>query len=216
MRRALSKIAASGLLLLLAACGTTGGPGASGGGIFSNEADGRAAWDSRSEGRSWSQMTRLAIDTDGAALLAATPADIEVFCPNYANLTPQAKREVWVVLVAQIAQIESALDPMAVKNPPGPGQAQARRGLMQISVDTAQRYRCANVGPMQLNDPQTSLGCGVKILAATSGADKIVTGYTQGGWKGAARYWVDLRRPENVADLQAATNGQTFCRRKTS
>jgi hypothetical protein len=107
------------------------------------------------------------------------------------------------------------LDPMAVKAP-SPGQPQARRGLMLISADAAQRYGCANVGIAQLNDPQTNLGCGVKILAATSGRDQIVLGYTPQGWKGAARYWLDLRKPEALADLQDHLNGQTFCRRKGS
>jgi hypothetical protein len=199
-----------GLFTLLAACSTTGGGG---GGIFSNEVSGQAAWNSRSEGNAWTQMARTAIDADGASLVTMTPSDIDVFCPNYAQLDPQGKREMWVVLLSQIAQAESGLDPMAAK---GANPAAARRGLLLISVDNAARFGCANVGAPQLNDPQTNIGCGVKILAATSGRDHVVTGYTSDGWKGAARFWLDLRKPEVLADLQESTNKQSFCRRKTS
>jgi hypothetical protein len=205
-------------LALVAACGTTGGGGPSGGmtgpgSIFSNEVAGKTAWDQQPDGRNWTQMTRTAIDVDGAALVAANPSDMNAFCPSYPTLDPQAKREFWVVLVAEIANAESALNPAAVK-PPSPGQPQARRGLMAISADAAARYGCANVGVAQLTDPQTNIGCGVKILAATSGRDQVVLGYTPGGWKGAARYWVDLRKPEMLADMQDHLNNQTFCRRK--
>jgi hypothetical protein len=67
-----------------------------------------------------------------------------------------------------------------------------------------------------LADPQTNLGCGVRILAATSAHDKIVTGFTTDGWKGAARYWLTLRKPETIADLQEHLNAQSFCKRQTS
>lgn len=208
-------------LVLAAACGTTGGvsgPGggiAGPGGIFSNEVVGKTAWDDRPDGRAWSQIARTAIDVEGAALVASAPSDMNAFCPSYATLDPQAKREFWVVLVSEIANVESTLDPLAVKAP-SPGQPQARRGLMMISADAARRYGCANIGIAQLNDPQTNLGCGVKILAATSGVDQIVLGYTPQGWKGAARYWLDLRKPEMLADLQDHLNGQSFCRRRGS
>jgi hypothetical protein len=214
------RLLAVGVLGLLAACGTMRGPGGivGPGGLLSREVVGSTAWDDRPDGKTWSQMTRLAIDSDGVNLLAAVPKDIDAFCPNYASLEAQAKREFWVVLVAEIASIESGLDPNAAKmSPVSPGlPANARRGLMQISADAARRYGCANVGAAQLNDPQTNLGCGVRILAATSGKDQVVTGYTTGGWRGAARYWSDLRKPETLADVQQRLNDQSFCRRKTS
>lgn len=209
------------IVTFAAGCGTTGGPGSvngGGGGLFSNEITGKASWSDRPQGRDWTQMTRTALDADGASLIAATPADIAAFCPGYAALDPQGKREFWVVLVSEIASFESGLNPDVVKTPPStpPGSAQARRGLMQISSDAAQRYACANVGVAQLTDPQTNLGCGVKILAATSGRDQIVLGFTSDGWKGAGRYWTDLRRPEALADIQDHLNQQTFCRKRTS
>lgn len=207
------------IVTFAAGCGTTGGPGGAngGGGLFSSDVSGKAAWSDLPQGRDWSQMTRTAIDVDGTSLLAAMPADMGAFCPGYAALDPQAKREFWVVLVSEIAVAESGLNPDVVKTPQtAPGQAQARRGLMQISSDAAQRYACANVGVAQLTDPQTNLGCGVKILAATSGRDQIVLGFTSDGWKGAARYWTDLRRPEALAEIQDKLNQQTFCRKRAS
>jgi hypothetical protein len=212
MRRAL----VLGCLLMLAACGTTRAPGAPGqpgeglfGGIFSNAPRAQTAWDARPEGDSWTQMTRTAIDADGSALLAAAPTDMDAFCPNYPKLDDAAKKEFWVATVSEIAAVESALDPAKAGT-------QNRRGLLQITPDAATRYGCANVGVAQLGDPQTNLGCGVKILAATSARDKIVTGYTTDGWKGAARYWLSLRKPETIADLQDHLNRQSFCRRQTS
>ncbi|MES1203721.1 MAG: lytic transglycosylase domain-containing protein [Pseudomonadota bacterium] len=210
MRRALIL----GCLLLLAACGTTGGPGApSSGGllgdIFSNAPKAKTAWNDRPEGDSWTQIARTAIDADGVSLIAAAPTDMDAFCPNYAKLDDAGKKEFWVATVSEIALVESGLDPAKTG-------AQNRRGLLQITPDAAQRYGCANVGVAQLADPQTNLGCGVKILAATSARDKIVTGFTTDGWKGAARYWLNLRKPEAIADLQEHLNAQNFCRRQTS
>ncbi|MGE3302771.1 MAG: transglycosylase SLT domain-containing protein [Hyphomonadaceae bacterium] len=196
MRRA----AAILLLVLLAACG--------GRALFPSETNGRAAWDSRPEGRAWTQMTRLALDSEGANLMAATPGDVNAFCPNYAALEPSGRREFWAMLVSEIAAAESGLDPAAVKGP--------RRGLLGISPDAARGYGCANVGVAQLNDPQTNLACGVRILAATAGRDGLVSGYTAQGWRGAGRFWTSLRRPEAIADLQQHLNDQSFCRRRTA
>ncbi|MEJ0022027.1 MAG: lytic transglycosylase domain-containing protein [Alphaproteobacteria bacterium] len=205
-----------GCLLMLAACGTTGGPGApsTGGGgilgdIFSSAPKAKASWDSKPEGDSWTQITRAALDADGVALITSTPTDMDAFCPNYAKLDDAGKKEFWVAAVSEIALVESALDPAKAG-------AQNRRGLLQITPEAAQRYGCANVGVAQLSDPQTNLGCGVKILAATSAHDQIVTGFTTDGWKGAARYWLSLRKPESIADLQEHLNAQNFCKRQTS
>lgn len=210
MRRALIL----GCLLLLAACGTTGGPGAPDNGgllgeIFSNAPKAKTSWNDRPEGDSWTQIARTAIDADGVSLIAAAPTDMDAFCPNYAKLDDAGKKEFWVATVSEIALVESGLDPAKAG-------AQNRRGLLQITPEAAQRYGCANVGVAQLADPQTNLGCGVKILAATSARDKIVTGFTTDGWKGAARYWLNLRKPEAIADLQEHLNAQSFCRRQTS
>ena len=201
----LRRVAIISALLALAACATTM-TGPSGGSIFTPQP--RAAWDSAPQGREWTAAARAAIDSAGPALVTGTPKDIAAYCPNYAALDPTTRRDFWVVALSQIAQLESGLDPARAS-------ADGRRGLLQISGDAARRYGCAAASDAQLLDPAQNIACGAKIMAQTSGVDTYVAGYSE-GWRGASRYWVELRKPENVADLQSLLNAQSFCARRSS
>ncbi len=187
------------LLLVLAACagGRMGGAGAP-----------RTAWSDHAQARAWTEATRAALDAEGAPLLQGAYADIGAFCPRYAEAEPAVKRDFWVVIVSEIAALESALEPARVS--PGSVAAGSRRGLLQISSGAAERYACEANGVALLEAP-VNLACGVKILAATSARDGVVTGWGGDGWRGAARYWEALRKPEALARIQARANAQAFC-----
>jgi hypothetical protein len=206
---------ALGLALFAAACGTTGGGGTGGtitgpGSIFAPEP--KTAWENLPQGREWTAAARAAIDAS-PALLATTPKDIAAFCPSYAVASAADKRDFWVVLISDVADLESGLNTAAVKTAPGAGDV--RRGLLAISTDAASRYGCAASSAAELLDPAVNITCGSRILAQTSGVDGYVTGYDS-GWRGAARYWLELRKPEQLAELQSRLNAQNFCARRPS
>jgi hypothetical protein len=200
-------------VLAAAACAatttTTGvGPLIGPGGLFAPQP--KTAWEKAPQGRDWTEAARAAIDTAGPALVAATPKDIAAYCPRYGAADPATRRDFWVVMLSQIAQIESGLDPAKAA-----AGAAGGRGLLQISSDAARRYGCAIASDQDLLDPAKNIACGAKILASTSGQDGYVAGYNE-GWRGASRYWLELRKPDGVADLQNVLNAQSFCARSSS
>jgi hypothetical protein len=206
------------LALLAAACGTTtGGPSGANGGIGSVfQGQPRTVWDNQPQGRDWTATARAAID-QSPALAASIPKDIAAYCPSYAQAQPTDKRDFWVVVLSDIAFIESSFNPANVKTAPtapgGPGDV--RRGLFGISTDAARRYGCAATTATDLLDPAANITCAARILAQTSGVDGYVAGYNE-GWRGASRYWLELRKPDGIAELQSRLNGQSFCPRRSS
>jgi len=211
----MKRFVALALVVLAAACATTGGsPGTGGGSIFQPEP--RTAWEAQPQSRDWTAAARAAIDAS-PALAAIVPKDIAAYCPSYAAAQPADRRDFWVVMLSDIAFIESALNPAAVKAAPtapgGPGDV--RRGLFAISTDAAKRYGCTAVTSTDLLDPAANITCAARILAQTSGADGYVAGYSD-GWRGASRYWLELRKPDGIAELQSRLNAQGFCPRRSS
>ena len=204
------------LALLAAACGTTtGGPNGATrgeGSIFQNQP--RTVWDNQPQGRDWTEAARAAID-QSPALAAGVPKDIAAYCPSYAQAQPTDRRDFWVVMLSDIAFIESSLNPAAVRAAAAGGAGDVRRGLFAISTDAAKRYGCAATSATDLLDPTANITCAARILAQTSGVDGYVAGYAE-GWRGASRYWLELRKPDGIAELQSRLNGQSFCPRRSS
>jgi hypothetical protein len=199
------------VLLMTAACGTTTTGGTSSGGVTPGGTILApmpvAAWDANPSGKEWTVAARASIEA-APALIASVPKDISVFCPAYATAQPEAKRDFWVVLMSAVGQVESGLNPTASKTVAG---GEIRRGLFAISTAAATRYGCTATTAEQLADPMASIACAARILSATSGADSYVTGY-DGGWRGAGKYWLEIRKPDGIATLQEKTNMQAFCR----
>lgn len=204
-----------GLALFAAACGTTTG-GTSGGttgsgSIFAPQP--KTAWDDQPQGKEWTAVARAAIDA-APALIAVMPKDIAAFCPSYAAASASDKRDFWVVLLSDIAFVESGLNSAAVKTAPG-APNDVRRGLLAISTDAATRFGCGATSATDLLDPSANITCAGRILAQTSGTDGYVTGYSS-GWRGASRYWLELRKPDGIAEVQSRLNAQSFCARRPS
>lgn len=207
--------AALGLLAACAASTTTGG-GVSSAPLFGYPS---VAWDARPEGRQWTTTAHAAIDALAPQIVNVVPTDIDAFCPGYANASPANRRAFYVSLLAEIARLESNFDTSVQFTETFSDTAGRRvvsRGLLQLSLESANQYGCAITDAQQLNDPATNLQCGVRILDRWIERDQLVAGYQSGAWRGASRYWSIFRDRNKLADIQAATNAQGFCKRRTS
>lgn len=217
MRKAFFPAALAALLSLASCTTTTVGGGSSGSApIFGYPS---VAWDVRPEGRQWTTIAHTAIDQLAPQLVTVTPTDIDAFCPGYANASPANRRAFYVALLAEVAKLESNLDPSVQFTESfndASGRRVVSRGLLQLSQESANGYGCAIAQAQQLHDPTTNIQCGVRILDRWVGRDQLVAGYVSGAWRGASRYWSVFRDREKLVDIQAATNAQPYCKRRSS
>jgi hypothetical protein len=195
---------------LLAACATTSSSSVG----LPSRGYPPAGWSARIEAPAWTAAAHQALDAEAAGLLAATPGDIDAFCPGYRSADAAGRRAFYVLFLSEIARIESNFDPAARRLDPAAGSRRnnVNTGLLQISQERANANGCGIVDQRQLEDGATNVRCGVRILADLVGRDGVLTGY-QRGWKGAARTWAPLRDTARIAQVQAATNAAPYCRR---
>ena len=52
-------------------------------------------WDHRPEADDWTAATLAALRAEGAVLASTVPADIDAFCPNYADASMPERRAFW-------------------------------------------------------------------------------------------------------------------------
>lgn len=206
---------AAALVLALAACASTGGKT---GGLPSRGYP-PAGWSQRIESPVWTAAAHQALDGLAPQLLASVPTDIDAFCPGYRSADAAGRRAFYVMLLSELARLESNYDPAARYTEPQIRDRQGRNvistGLLQISQESANGYGCAVTDQRQLEDGATNLQCGVRILSALIARDSVVTGYER-GWKGASRYWSPFRDNAKLAQLQDATNAAPYCKRPST
>lgn len=194
------RIAGLFLLLLPAACVQTSEPEV-----------GRAAflpvmrWDHRPEAEEWTAATLKALTAEGAVLASTVPADVDQFCPNYAEASMPERRAFWAGLFSALAKHESTWNPKAKG---GGGQW---IGLMQIAPGTARTYGCDLPAGKGLTDGSANLACAVKIAAVQVGRDGAIVS-DGGGWRGIARDWAPMRVGAKRADIAGWTRGQPYCK----
>jgi hypothetical protein len=170
------------------------------------------AWSARTDGSAWSQIVAAALAA-APALSQRTPRDIDAFCPGFRTAEPEARRAFYVAFLAEIARLESGLDPGANSAAPDrdrPDRQIVSRGLLRISSAQAAQAGCTATDDA-LYDPAENLRCGVRILDTALANDNLLAGWDQ-GWRGASRTWTSLRDRENLADVQAALNAKPYCR----
>lgn len=143
-----------------------------------------------------------AIAGQDAKLAATVPADIETWCPGYADAGLANRRAFWSGLLSAVAKYESAWKPKASG---GGGQW---IGLMQISPTTAQQHDCSATSSKALKDGAANLQCAVQIMAAQVGRDGVVAG---NGRQGIGRDWAPLHASANRAEISAWTRQQSYC-----
>lgn len=86
------------------------------------------------------------------------------------------------------------------------GQPVISRGLLQISIESANGYGAKLNQAMELHDPATNLRCGVLIMSRWISRDGFISGVKKNPtrYAGMARYWSPFRKPERVAAIKKA------------
>ena len=175
-----------------------------------------ARWGSAPPRDAWTQMALAAVDQVGSELWAPgfIPSDIQAYCPAYANKAVGDRKLFWVGLISSLAKFESNFDP-AVTYQESFNDAQGRpvisRGLLQISMESANGYGCGITQATQLHDPRTNLSCGVRIMNRQVPRHRVIAAQRQGRWLGAASYWSPFRREDRRADLASWVARQPYC-----
>lgn len=160
-------------------------------------------WDHRPEGREWTESTLVAVSTKDPLLADRVPADIETWCPGYADAPVEERRAFWAGLLSAVARYESTWNPLAS------GGGGRWIGLMQISPRSAANYGCEATSAGALKDGEANLECAVEIMSEQVARDGLVAG---GGNRGIGRDWAPLRSSEKRSAMAAWTRAQPYCK----
>lgn len=163
-------------------------------------------WDHRPEAREWTLSTMGAIASHGTSLIETPLADVDNFCPAYAEAGPAQRKAFWVGLFSGLAKFESTWNPRAA------GAGGQYRGLLQIWPTSARNYGCEISDAGELYDGQKNLSCAVRIAAQAVERDGVVAG-GPGNWGGVAADWPPLRNAAKRAEIAAFTRAQAYCRK---
>jgi len=152
-----------------------------------------------------------------APLAELSPRDIAAFCPAYATLSADQKRDFWVDFLSAVALSESGQDAKRSRfhaMDSDAGRPTFRRGLLQISIESARRsiYRCDVDNPKALEEPRANLACGVRILTHWIESDGVIASDPAAtGPRGGARYWPTLAKPMSRAGVEGRTAASPAC-----
>ena len=160
-------------------------------------------WDHHPEGGEWTESTMVAVSTKDPLLSERVPADIQTWCPGYAEATLDERRAFWTGLLSAVARYESTWNPRAS------GGGGRWIGLMQISPRSAANYGCEATSVGELKDGEQNLECAVEIMSTQVAKDGLVAG---GGDRGIGRDWAPLRSSEKRAAMAAWTREQPYCK----
>jgi hypothetical protein len=143
------------------------------------------------------------------------PEDATTFCPKYTKLSSSQRKEFWAFLISAMTKYESSFKPEtqykeAFKD--SKGNNVISRGLLQISIESANGYGCGFKTVSELHDPYANLSCGIRILNRWMSRDKRIAGKVDGGWRGGARYWSVLRSTNKpYSSIVAMTRKMSIC-----
>lgn len=175
-----------------------------------------AAWADNNSDGSWTRSAESAVAK--SLLVQLVPKDIGYFCPSYHKLHDRERRKFWVGLLSAMAKPESNFKPERFyqeKFRDGKGQPVISRGLLQISIESAnqQRYGCDIPYPAKLHEPAINLACGVKILSKWVSTDGVIAKHSQPrSYKGGSRYWSTLRPQRgHLRTIANFTRNLPFC-----
>ncbi len=162
-------------------------------------------WDAQrpeAQARAWTRASLAALEGHGATLAELVPADIETWCPGYAEATVQDRRAFWAGLFSALAKHESTWNPAAVG---GDGRWV---GLVQIAPATARGYGCTARSAEDLKDGAANLSCAIRIAARTVARDGVVAA----GGDGIAADWGPFHSAAKRREMAAWTSSQSYCR----
>lgn len=177
----------------------------------------RARWETKNrDGAAWSQYVYDQLPVLGANILARNPADISSFCANYSRLSTADKKNFWVYMLSAMTELESAHNTNTSYTEAFNdvnGDRVISRGLLQISIESANSYGCGFTNANQLHDPKRNLACGIRILNRWIGNDGVISGQSGTSWRGGARYWSVLRKENRLAQIRGWTQALRMCAR---
>jgi hypothetical protein len=167
----------------------------------------------------WTEHLNAALSLHGKALVESKPADRVMWCPNYDKLTEDQRRGFYAVMIAEASRWESEWNPTldtyeCRKNScvyeggcqyvSGRGYCMkgghaldgglvVSRGLMQMSLASAQGIGCDLKVPIDLHDPAKNLVCTVKAFNRYIVNGGQIATKVGSSWKGAAAYFAVFR-----------------------
>ena len=159
-------------------------------------------WDHRPQAEVWTESTLVALSTKDPILSETIPADIETWCPGYAEAPIEERRAFWAGLLSAVAKYESTWNERAS------GGGGRWIGLMQIDPRSARNYGCEATSVSELKDGEQNLECAVEIMSTQVAKDGLVAG---GGNRGIGRDWAPLRSSEKRSAMAAWTSQQPYC-----
>lgn len=163
-------------------------------------------WSHKSGSDEWTQATMQALEREGIGMMSKVPADINEYCPNYAQLRKTERKAFWAGFLSALAKHESTYNPRAA------GGGGRWLGLMQIAPGTWRSYDCSG----HITNGADNMACAVRIMSKQVGRDNAVATNSSGGWGGVARDWGPMRNASKRADIAAWTSGQSYCQIKTA
>lgn len=155
-------------------------------------------------------MTDAAIAEFGHDLLRLkVPADAAEWCPKFASFSEIQRRKFFTELTFEMIRYESSFNPETKYTEDfndRTGKPVISRGLLQISIESANSYGCGIKKAEELHDPQTNLACGIRILNRWVGRDQRIGGTVSGNHYGCGRYHSVCRktsksRPKIIAKV---------------
>lgn len=161
-------------------------------------------WDHKAQSTEWTARGLAALESHGAALPAIVPADIETWCPGYADASQADREAFWIGLISALAKHESTWNPAAV------GGGGRWFGLVQISPATARLYGCEAKSGSALKNGAANISCAIRIMSRTVQRDGVVSA----GMRGVAADWGPFHTASKRKDMIAWTSSQPFCQPK--
>lgn len=152
----------------------------------------------------WNLAALEALNAHGQPLVEMVPADMDRWCPAYAENDQAGREAFWIGFMSALAKHESTYKPTAV-SPNGKWF-----GLLQISPATARGYECRAGSGAALKNGGANLSCAIRIMAVTVPRDGVIAA-KDGRWRGVAADWGPLRVKSKQRDISAWLNDQPFC-----
>ncbi|WP_413290285.1 transglycosylase SLT domain-containing protein [Bdellovibrio sp. HCB337] len=161
-------------------------------------------WEAKtSQGKTWTDHVNRQLDTIGQDMLDVVPADSSLFCPKYSKMSDAQRKHYWTFMISAMTRFESNFNTNSKYTEDfndSNGNKVISRGLLQISIESANSYGCGFKNAEELHDPLKNLSCGVRILNRWVGQrDFRIAGKVDGKWRGGARYWAVLRAGDKTS-----------------
>lgn len=148
----------------------------------------------------WSKYIVDNIETVAPNLISSKLEDEKEFCASGIK----DRKQFWLMLISSVAKYESDFKPdTAYKEnfKDRKGNQIVSRGLLQLSIESANGYGCSFKNEKEIHDPFKNLRCGLMIMNKWVGKDKRIAGKVDGHWKGLSRYWAVLRTSSKVNSI---------------